>query len=98
MVAGCACVHIKGKLHKWFVAVVSINMFQLMLILFMQAKLENPKKSRNVDDSMDDNMVKSSKIDPEVDETYEEAFGEDVQYDEDFGGYDYDQHYDDDEY
>nr|XP_016440704.1 PREDICTED: transcription factor IIIB 70 kDa subunit-like isoform X2 [Nicotiana tabacum] len=75
-----------------------INYDVLEKLFDESAKLENPKKSRNVDDSMDDNMVKSSKIDPEVDETYEEAFGEDVQYDEDFGGYDYDQHYDDDEY
>ncbi|XP_019244820.1 PREDICTED: transcription factor IIIB 60 kDa subunit-like isoform X2 [Nicotiana attenuata] len=75
-----------------------INYDVLEKLFDESAKLENPKKSRNVDDSMDNNMVKSSKIDPEVDETYEEAFGEDVHYDEDVGGYDYDQHYDDDEY
>ncbi|XP_075094912.1 uncharacterized protein LOC107770534 isoform X2 [Nicotiana tabacum] len=71
-----------------------INYDVLEKLFDESAKLENTKKSRNVDD----NMVKSSKIDPEVDDTYEEAFGEDVQYDEDVGGYDYDQRDDDDEY
>lgn len=61
---------------------------------------ENPKKARIVDDSTYDNELKSDKIDPEVDETYEEeeAFGEDVHYNEDVGAYDYDQHYDFDVY
>lgn len=68
-----------------------------MVILFMQAP-ETPKKARTAYDSMDDNGVKSDKIDPEVDETYEAAFGEDVHYGEDVGGYDYDQNYDLDDY
>ncbi|XP_055817610.1 transcription factor IIIB 60 kDa subunit isoform X1 [Solanum dulcamara] len=66
--------------------------------LFDDSATENPKKARTAYDSMDDNGVKSDKIDPEVDETYEEAFGEDVHYGEDVGGYDYDQHYDLDDY
>ncbi|KAK4372342.1 hypothetical protein RND71_007726 [Anisodus tanguticus] len=40
---------------------------------------ENPKKIRHGDDSTDDNEVKSDKIDPEVDETYDEALGEDME-------------------
>ncbi|KAK4372347.1 hypothetical protein RND71_007731 [Anisodus tanguticus] len=59
---------------------------------------ENPKKTRHGDDSTDDNEVKSNKIDPEVDETYDEALGEDLHYDDDVGGYGYDQHYDYDDY
>ncbi|KAJ8565769.1 hypothetical protein K7X08_008345 [Anisodus acutangulus] len=55
---------------------------------------ENTKKTRHGDDSTDDNEVKSDKIDPEVDETYDEALGEDLHYDDDVGGYGYDQHYD----
>ncbi|XP_060219036.1 uncharacterized protein LOC132645833 isoform X2 [Lycium barbarum] len=66
--------------------------------LFNESGPENPKKTRHVDDSTDDNGVKSDKIDPEIDETYEEAFGEDVLYDEDVGGYDYGQHYNYDDY
>ncbi|XP_059310715.1 uncharacterized protein LOC132062089 [Lycium ferocissimum] len=66
--------------------------------LFDESGPENPKKTRHVDDLTDDNGVKSDKIDPEIDETYEEAFGEDVQYDEDVGGYDFDQHYNYDDY
>ncbi|XP_060196638.1 transcription factor IIIB 60 kDa subunit-like [Lycium barbarum] len=61
---------------------------------------ENLKKSRNVDDSTNYNVVKSSKIDSEVDETYEESFmqyDEGMHYDEDGGGYGYDQYYDYDE-
>ncbi|KAK4372344.1 hypothetical protein RND71_007728 [Anisodus tanguticus] len=59
---------------------------------------ENPKKTRHGDDSTDDNEVKSDKIDPVVDETYDEALGEDLHYDDDVGGYGYDQHYDYDDY
>ncbi|KAK4372345.1 hypothetical protein RND71_007729 [Anisodus tanguticus] len=59
---------------------------------------ENTKKTRHGDDSTDDNEVKSDKIDPEVDETYDEALGEDLHYDDDVGGYGYDQHYDYDDY
>ncbi|PHT95300.1 hypothetical protein T459_03182 [Capsicum annuum] len=68
--------------------------------LFDDSEPENPKKARIVDDSTYDNELKSDKIDPEVDETYEEeeAFGEDVHYNEDVGAYDYDQHYDFDVY
>ncbi|MCD7472464.1 hypothetical protein HAX54_013711 [Datura stramonium] len=66
--------------------------------LFDESAPENTKKTRTAYNSMDDKGVKSDKIDPEVDETYEEAFGEDVQYDEDVGGYGYDQHYDYDDY
>ncbi|KAK4372350.1 hypothetical protein RND71_007734 [Anisodus tanguticus] len=58
----------------------------------------NTKKTRHGDDSTDDNEVKSDKIDPEVDETYDEALGEDLHYDNDVGGYGYDQHYDYDDY
>ncbi|KAH0767796.1 hypothetical protein KY285_003667 [Solanum tuberosum] len=62
--------------------------------------LQNPKKSRNVDDSTNHN--ESSKIFLEEDEIYEESFvqyDEDMRYNEDVGGYDYDQHYGyDDEY
>ncbi|CAN4111900.1 unnamed protein product [Withania somnifera] len=66
--------------------------------LFDEPAPDNPKKARIADDSTDDNGVKSDKIDPEADESYEEAFGEDVHYYEDVGGYDYDQHYDYDDY
>ncbi|XP_055824931.1 uncharacterized protein LOC129893427 isoform X2 [Solanum dulcamara] len=50
--------------------------------LFDDSATENPKKAGTAYDSMDDNGVKSDKIDPEVDETYEEAFGKDVHYGE----------------
>ncbi|CAN4125992.1 unnamed protein product [Withania somnifera] len=66
--------------------------------LFDEPAPDNPKKARIGDDSTDDNGIKSDKIDLEVDETYEEAFGEDMHYDEDVGGYDYDQQYDYDDY
>ncbi|KAK4372354.1 hypothetical protein RND71_007738 [Anisodus tanguticus] len=66
--------------------------------LFDESGPENPKKTRHGDDSTDDNEVKSDKIDPEVDETYDEALGEDLHYDDDVGGYGYDQHYDYDDY
>lgn len=66
--------------------------------LFDESAPENTKKTRTAYDSTDGKGVKSDKIDPEVDETYEEAFGEDVQYDEGVGGYGYDQHYDYDDY
>ncbi|KAJ8565771.1 hypothetical protein K7X08_008347 [Anisodus acutangulus] len=62
--------------------------------LFDESGPENTKKTRHGDDSTDDNEVKSDKIDPEVDETYDEALGEDLHYDDDVGGYGYDQHYD----
>ncbi|OIT28740.1 PREDICTED: transcription factor IIIB 60 kDa subunit-like [Nicotiana attenuata] len=73
--------------------------YDLLEKLFDETAIpENPKKVRKVDDSTYDNVVKISKIDPEVEETNEEAFGEHLQYDGDVGGYDYDQQYDYDEY
>lgn len=68
-----------------------------MVILFMQAP-ENPKKARTAYDSTDDYGVKSDKIDPEVDENYDDTFGEDFHSGEDVGGYGYDQDYDLDDY
>ncbi|KAM3324534.1 hypothetical protein P3S67_005686 [Capsicum chacoense] len=67
-------------------------------MLTRKETLENPKKRCNVDDSINHNAVKSSNIYPEEDETYEDSFvqyDEGMHYNENVGGYDYDQYYDD---
>lgn len=66
--------------------------------LFDDSAPENPKKARIAYDSTDDYGVKSDKIDPEVDENYDDTFGEDFHSGEDVGGYGYDQDYDLDDY
>ncbi|KAM3264516.1 hypothetical protein P3L10_001510 [Capsicum annuum] len=70
-------------------------------MLTRKEALENPKKRCNVDDSINHNAVKSSNIYPEEDETYEDSFvqyDEGMHYNENVGGYDYDQYYDDEYY
>ncbi|PHT30750.1 hypothetical protein CQW23_29670 [Capsicum baccatum] len=78
-----------------------IDYDQLEKLFDNSETLENPKNRCNVDDSINHNAVKSSNIYPEEDETYEDSFvqyDEGMHYNENVGGYDYDQYYDDEYY
>ncbi|KAM3397740.1 hypothetical protein P3S68_001253 [Capsicum galapagoense] len=91
----------KQMLTRRYRLCAKIDYDQLEKLFDDSETLENPKKRCNVDDSINHNAVKSSNIYPEEDEAYEDSFvqyDEGMHYNENVGGYDYDQYYDDEYY